>query len=170
MSIEHPIFRRATTDDVPVILAILSTHWPELATSDGMIELYRRKMSDGDRHAWVVEVDGQLLAAAVVDLNERRPVRTIETGHGVEQPDAVLEKMVVLSDAREQSIGERLQQHVLQDLASSGVGLMLLDVESTNEGAFRFWTSNGWTYIGDEQNPGPGEAYRRLCIRRLDQT
>lgn len=160
--------RRATTDDVQAIVAILGSHWPQLTNDpSGMAAAYERRMAEGERFAWIAEHGEFQIAAAVVDLNTGRRPRVIDTASGATTPDAVLDKLVVLERARGRRVGKQMQHALLADLAVGGSRLVALDVESENREAFVFWQHCGWQHVADEPNPGPGDAYRHVFLRHL---
>lgn len=156
-------FRRALATDAEQIVALLVEAWPAMgAASEGLAVLYSRRLTD-DRMAWVSDVGGLIEAAAVADLLRPGAGRVVAD----DVADVELNYMVVTEDRRGEGLGTALERVVVSDMIGMGLHLAVLDVESHNELAKRFWTRTGWSYRCDEPNPGSGGAYRAVFTRSL---
>lgn len=140
-------FRRATTADLPAIVAMLADD-PLGATREGGPddESYRRAFSeiDADPHQQLIVGvrDGEVVATmqlTVIPGLSRRGIRR-----------ALIEAVRVRGDQRGAGVGRELIAHAIEHARSAGCGLIQLTTDKSRQDAHRFYASLGFegTHLG----------------------
>ncbi|MFI6024169.1 GNAT family N-acetyltransferase [Amycolatopsis magusensis] len=121
-------------------------------------------------HAWVAEVDGEIVGHAVLTA----PVDSADGADGADAvriwreqaPDervAVLGRLFVLPEARGYALGERLARAAMEFAEAQGLRLVL-DVVDKDVAAIRLYERLGWQRIGTADHRfGDGRSITAYC-------
>jgi len=134
----HPVVRRASLADLPVIRALLvELGYAHLTDEPALAEVLAQVLADPSRGVWLAE-DGNV-ALGMISTTVCPQLR-------LAGPELTIEELVVREDARGRGVGRALLEHAKAEAQRHGALRVQLTTNRTREVYTRgFYPKNGFT-------------------------
>ena len=117
----------------------------------------RETIGNGD--LYVARQDGVVVGCFMLDAGSPRMTRWLAQ-HGRPPERGVIGRLAVARDAAGKGLGLKLLAEAERIASIGGIAFLRLDCPSNNERLRRYYVEAGFTYCGDNDEPGPnGEAW-----------
>ena len=117
----------------------------------------RRLIAKKSAAAWMAELDGAVVAFAVVEWGRRRG-----------ETMAYIPTIEVLAEHRRGGLGRELLQKLEASALAAGAGSIWLHVADRNEGAIRLYEAMGYLWQGRQENYYPDGGAALLFGKRFE--
>ena len=147
------LVRRATTADLPAILALIRQVVPLMRASGNFQwspdypneAVFRQDI--GKNHLWVAELAGQL--AGVAALTQDQDAEYAQADWDAAAPALVTHRLAVAPSAQGRGVGQVLLAQAEHEARALGLSLLRVDTNSENAATQRLFPKLGYRFAGE---------------------
>jgi ribosomal protein S18 acetylase RimI-like enzyme len=147
------ITRRATTTDVPAILALIRRVVPLMNASGNMqwsVDYPNEEVFQNDitqNHLWVAELSGQVVGVAA--LTQDQDAEYADADWDVTEPALVTHRLAVDPAAQGRGVALALMQQAEAEARRQGLRALRVDTNSENAATQRLFPKLGYRFAGE---------------------